>query len=348
MPSKKLKFYKLYFYKYLVGSSNVDTLGEDEAKVLFKSFIEKHTKTNEDSSVVLRTTSFPGFSEKIYFDILRDDDNYLFATIGQEAQANVQIRNLKNLTATMIERKEDEIFEAYTYFIIDYQRFIVTFVSNQHSPNIKNIENLFNNLDISKGTKVEGFSQFGIIPKAIVEVDSLQSILSAENLHDITIDLATMDAEILGKVFPNRKLYEELVENGVGVDLKVTISKPKPAGKRRGHIGRMKDLKESVTAIANHLKSSKSKTEKVKFRTKTGNQILQDFDLFDNVYTYNVPWNIDQKKLIKELNDPLSESEIEMSSKLMRKVNEYTFEKLKEGYEFNVERLIKLARKTKD
>lgn len=348
MASKKLKFYKLYFYKHIVGSSNRKLLGEGEAKVLLKSFIDKHTKVNADSSVVLRTTSFPGFSDKIYFDILKDDDDYLFATIGQEAQANVQIRNLDNLTATMIERKEDEIFEAYTYFIVDYQRFLVTFVSNQHSPSIKNIQKVFDNLDKSESTKVEGFSQFDIIPKAIVEVDALKSILSAENLHDITIDLATMDAEILGSVFPKRKLYEELVENGIEVDLKITISKPKPAGKRKGPLGKMSNLSRSVTAIADYIRSSKSGTERVKFRTKTGNEILQDFDLFDNNYTYNVPWKIDQKKLIDELNKTQVDNEVELSSTLMRKVNDYTFEKLKDGYEINVDRLIKLARKTEE
>lgn len=343
MGAKNLKFYNFLITKNLESKSKREILNELETKRVLKEFMEQHTTRN---SFGVKCTQFLTQSSIVYFDVIEDNDDYLFATIGKQAQAKLQIRDIDELNSKRIDKQENEIFEAFTYFILDYKRLIITYVSNQHSPSIYNLTYLFNRVDIENGTRVDGFSEYDIHPQMIIEENALKSVLKQDQLQDFTYEIATPQPDVLGNIIHDKKLYEKLVKDGIEVSTQIIVKRKKEKGKLTKALGSVKDYSELLTEMARNIQgSSETENKSLKFRTKNDGELLQTFDLLDNKYTYKASWNIDEDKIIQTLKaqyDPNTES---LEKIFFDQINRFILKQLLDGYNKNIERLLDLTRK---
>ncbi|MFP3892755.1 hypothetical protein U5N25_03490 [Exiguobacterium indicum] len=338
--SRTLKFYNFKIFKSVVASSKDAKLKPEEVKTVFDKFIKQQTKISNALFAPVGTTQFPNSknTSKIFFDVITNDDNFLFASIGQESSTNIQIRNIEDLKPRQIERLQDEIFESHTYFILDYKNLFISYFSNQGAPSIKNLENLFNNFDVSKGHKISGFTEFHIHTETISDHDTLTSLFSGEKekeLVDLSINLATPQADILGRMVPGLKRYESMVDNGMKLDAKIVISKPKSDDKKKslGTVKENKSLLESVKKAVSISRKTDGKSNAT-LRTKVEGYRIQSQQLFDDVFTFTIPFNLTDKK-IKDRLEILSKKDGKDYTSVKHAqlaINNIIFDEMKIGY----------------
>lgn len=352
--SKTLKFYNFKILKSIASSSTDQKLSPEKVKEVLDNFIKKETNVSNALFAPVGTTQFPGRKNdsRIYFDVIINDDDFLFASIGQESSTNIQIRNVEDLKPRQIERLQDEIFESHTYFILDYNSLFISFFSNQGAPSISNLENLFNNFDISKGHKISGFTDYNIYTETIADHDTLESLFSGKKqkeLIDISINLATPQSNVLRDFIPDEDDYLPLIENGIKLEAKIVISKPKEDSKRSSTLGSIEEnetlLKKLKKSIG--LKRSEDSKSNVVLRTKMEDQRIQTKKLFDDVFTFTIPFNLSDKK-IKEKLELLSSEDNEDYTSIKHAqlaINNIIFEEMKKGYAEVKEELRDLIRK---
>lgn len=338
--TKVLKFYKLCMKRFINDEKFVN-LDEKEIKSVLAEFISHCKPANSQDPYTIKSTSFEGFDKEIYFDVLKESNEYLFFTIGHEARASFQLRNITSLDAKELQKSKDEILEAYTYILYCYQSGVITYLSDGKSPSIRNLTRLFNIHTL--GQRLEKFDNLEINTEVIAHKDILEAAVKKESFYDLTLDVTTPNAEILGSLFPNNeKLYEEIVRDGLSLNVKLVVSKEKVKGKKKGNLGDVL----STSSIKNFISFVKGKPEvnSLKARARNEEERLQDFDFFDSQLTYKIPWTMDTEYFRKQLLN-LSESSPEDYERYKLTIQEYIFGLMKGGYESNKGQISTLTRR---
>lgn len=151
-----------------------------------------------------------------------DDCDYIFGRIGRKKDINnLQKRNVKNLSAIEIERKQDEDVEVFTYFYLFFERscskMSIVYLSSTSAPNIRNISKLITKYHKNKKLVLEVNP---IITKDIAKVLKKKQIVNA-----LSYKIAIPTDKILGLdgIGLPEKVYDEF-QNIKSTEIVVTIT----------------------------------------------------------------------------------------------------------------------------
>lgn len=234
-------------------------------------------------------------SDYTTLEVLEHNNDYIFGRLGKEKDMRAfHLREKGTYKAEQIRKKENQIFEAFTYLLIDRSTYIVCYLQEAAAPSILKLGEL-----ISNTYKDEQL--FGEISSVSIE-DAIPFLSKKDVIGNITYkmtlppsDSRLWNEEITGL---SRKEYEEL-ENLKNVEITVKLvavrnksifSKKGPFGKIMNKLsmfgGKVKvGAKDEGGVLQDHLLANNPLTKKVDFNF---NQELQDYkeiqqDIFDQM-----------------------------------------------------------------
>jgi hypothetical protein len=189
---------KVYFYKmdiftqvYLKNDLKLDTVRKIyyPERVLFKEFDNIYKTKTINNSIALEKGNNQVTLEFIYFE-----KDFMFARMGRISDANrVHIRNKIDFSYKEIERDKDEGIEIYTYFLLNFNTGIISFITGLGTPQITKLNNL-----IKLGSKKYDTEIVPIINSDVIEIVKNKPIISKFQVKIALPSDEILDMEHLG------------------------------------------------------------------------------------------------------------------------------------------------------
>ena len=136
---KSMHFFKFSMYSLESDGKNADKqrfLNIDERNAVIDTLITDKLNGN-NAMRVDRSSDYKDANDYAILEVITHDENFVFGRIGKEKDAtSFQIRDKKTLLAHPIDKKIDQIFEAFSYFLIDRENFAVTYLQEPSAPSI--------------------------------------------------------------------------------------------------------------------------------------------------------------------------------------------------------------------
>ena len=123
---------KVYYYSLDLR----DVKGNIDVTKDIKNIFEGIFNSNAQRIDSIRTLSLQ--NDKITLDMLKNNDEFLFARVGKETEHyNILKRDksTKKFEEVLTRSEKDKILEVCTYFLLDYKKGIVGFIFGQAAPN---------------------------------------------------------------------------------------------------------------------------------------------------------------------------------------------------------------------
>lgn len=273
LTTKNIYFYKMDIYKESLQKDNNTYKQEfhNERKIydVLNNIRNNKTKTKTlNNSFALEKGS-----NQVTFDFINFDDKYVFARLGRINDKNaIQIRNKLTYVPKGINTGANEDIEIYTYFLLDFNTGIISFISSMYAPSINKLRRLDDIYDLNN-------YKFNVYP--IVNKEAIAEVMKKEFITKFDIDVAVPTDEVLNL-------------EGIGLSMKEFIN--------------VKDLKyQRVTITMKTVKPdgnvfTNSKIIK-KFVDKVSNSELNIMSMTANAKNDNektIPYNLIEHKLIEK------------------------------------------------
>ncbi|KAB2334275.1 hypothetical protein [Bacillus mesophilum] len=240
-------------------------------------------------------------------EILDHDKDYIFARIGKfQDLLTVHLRNKKTYVPEEISRTVDQELEIFTYFLIDRDNYVISFLKELSAPPIRTlqylIDNNFGHQDI-----------FGEIKGVIVE-DAIPLLKDKDTIGTISYKVAVPSDNVLSydDIGLSQKEFIHLRnQKHAEIEVKLVAERNKSAF-------------ESGNGIEEVLKKILSRTSRVKVRAKDDGGYMQSYDVVESLLTKRVKFEFDRdaEQIQKEI-----------------------FSKLKTTYETNKQEIVNYVRK---
>lgn len=216
-------------------------------------------------------------------EILNYDDTFIFGRMGKEKDMrSFHLREEKTFKSEQIQKRKNQIFEVFTYVLIDRSNFIISYLHETSAPSILKIGELISNLHKSKNLfgEVASVSVADAIP-FLSKKDSIGTITYKTTLPPS--DSRLWNEEITGLDRATYDKFENL--KNAEFTIKLVAERNKDTFPNKGFLGAALN---KISGIAT----------KVKVKAKNENEYTQDHDLIDNPLTKKVKFDFD-----KELQD---------------------------------------------
>ncbi|RHW29443.1 hypothetical protein [Oceanobacillus profundus] len=222
-------------------------------------------------------------------EVIEHNDKYIFGRLGKEKDVrSFHIREDKTLISRPIDVKKDQIFEVFTYLLIDRETLIVSYLFEQSAPSILKLGELFTNL-------YKDDSLFGEIASVSVE-DAIPFLSQKDSIGTITYkttlppsDSRLWDEAITGL---DRNTYES-IENLKNVEFTIKLVAE-----------RNKDTFPDKGMFSQAIRKITQFGSKVRVKAKNDGEYTQEHSLINNPLTKKVNFDfnedIQDMKLIKK------------------------------------------------
>ena len=265
---------------------------------IFKTILQKSQKSKQktncfifDSNNLIASISPDDDTDISNYNIIEviSIDNYIATIkIGQlHPNAVAELRNYKNFATEEINKKEDQLFEVYTYCIIDFKTCIVSYVNLKGLNRVDLIEHLFKYFLSKKNIET---SVAAIVPK-----DILPLILNKDLITKIDLSIAIPSNKILSdigldadKFLKCQNLKSTNINVNLTADTKKTILE--------------KSLVETVINRICNINSVK----KLSIYAKDSGEAVEKFDIFNYNFTKKIEYSFESdipSKLIDVYNE---------------------------------------------
>ncbi|PUB12637.1 hypothetical protein [Paenisporosarcina sp. OV554] len=212
-------------------------------------------------------------------EILQSDDKFIFARMGKEKDMRAyHLREERTFKAEQILKRNNQIFEVFTYLLIDRETLIISYLHEMSAPSILRIGELFTNL-----YNIEQL--FGEVASVSVE-DAIPFLSEKDSIGTVTFqttlppsDSKLWNEEITGL---DRATYES-IENLKSVEITVKLVAE-----------RNKDTFPDKSLLGNVLRKISSISSKVKVKAKNENELNQEHLLINNPLTKKVSFNFNK------------------------------------------------------
>lgn len=278
---KKIK--KIHFFKFDMYRLEKNEKGDSTQKFLDVTtklhYLDEilNTKLNENNSIqILKELGNPNGNSAI-MEIISNNDNYIFGKLGKEHDINqFQIRKSQTLKSRNISKAADELFESFSYFLIDKSTFSVSYIKETTAPSISYLSYLITNEFISTD-KVRGWIE------CLLDKDAIEMLSGKDIIGSMEYDV-TLPPEYTKSLLKLSEKEYDLLQNQKGIRVAVTLQ----AARRKSSV--FEEEEDANNFFTNMLKKGvdlkvKAKDEKDEF--------MQDFKLVENPFTKKVNFNYD-------------------------------------------------------
>ena len=282
---KKIK--KIHFFKFDMFKLEKNNKGDSVQKFLDIStknyYLDEilKTKLNENNSIkILKDLGNPnGYSATM--EVLSNNDNYVFGKLGKEHDINqFQIRKTDTLKSRDISKAADELFESFSYFLIDKSTFSVSYIKETTAPNISYLSYLITNEFISTD-KIRGWIE------CLVDKDAIEMLSGKDIIGTMEYDIALPPEYTKSLLRLSEKEYD-LLQHQKGIRVAVTLQ----AARRKTSV--FEEEKDATNFFTSMMK--KGIDLKVKAKDES-DEFMQDFKLVENPFTKRVNFNYDNSKI---------------------------------------------------
>lgn len=282
MASMTTEFFKVKLIKVF----NKQELDYRHIKDIFEDILNSHAVDNGNyKSLDLSPNITPVSVEpKEIMDVF-DDEKYLFGRLGRKKANNVfQKRNYSTLEAESVFNNSevlDKGIEAFTFFILDYTKGVLSIVNTKGAPNIKAFTLLCESY--CKDYELE----FESVPNE----DGIAVLYGAKTpeISKMEFEIPTPNAEFLQSVLGlDEDVIKEMIQDSVYSSI-ITL-KATPYNK-------LLSSKDKVTEVLEILMRSKKKYSKALVRGNSESFGSRNFDLHAKYFTY--PIEIKRHRMIQ-------------------------------------------------
>ncbi|HBL2022731.1 TPA: hypothetical protein ACGU44_001321 [Enterococcus faecium] len=282
---KKIK--KIHFFKFDMFKLEKNNKGDSVQKFLDIStknyYLDEilKTKLNENNSIkILKDLGNPnGYSATM--EVLSNNDNYVFGKLGKEHDINqFQIRKTDTLKSRDISKAADELFESFSYFLIDKSTFSVSYIKETTAPNISYLSYLITNEFISTD-KIRGWIE------CLVDKDAIEMLSGKDIIGTMEYDI-TLPPEYTKSLLRLSEKEYDLLQHQKGIRVAVTLQ----AARRKTSV--FEEEKDATNFFTSMMK--KGIDLKVKAKDES-DEFMQDFKLVENPFTKRVNFNYDNSKI---------------------------------------------------
>lgn len=282
---KKIK--KIHFFKFDMFKLEKNNKGDSVQKFLDIStknyYLDEilKTKLNENNSIkILKDLGNPnGYSATM--EVLSNNDNYVFGKLGKEHDINqFQIRKTDTLKSRDISKAADELFESFSYFLIDKSTFSVSYIKETTAPNISYLSYLITNEFISTD-KIRGWIE------CLVDKDAIEMLSGKDVIGTMEYDI-TLPPEYTKSLLRLSEKEYDLLQHQKGIRVAVTLQ----AARRKTSV--FEEEKDATNFFTSMMK--KGIDLKVKAKDES-DEFMQDFKLVENPFTKRVNFNYDNSKI---------------------------------------------------
>ncbi|EMF0246703.1 hypothetical protein NTJ55_002749, partial [Enterococcus hirae] len=278
---------KIHFFKFDMFKLEKNNKGDSVQKFLDIStknyYLDEilKTKLNENNSIkILKDLGNPnGYSATM--EVLSNNDNYIFGKLGKEHDINqFQIRKTDTLKSRDISKAADELFESFSYFLIDKSTFSVSYIKETTAPNISYLSYLITNEFISTD-KIRGWIE------CLVDKDAIEMLSGKDIIGTMEYDI-TLPPEYTKSLLRLSEKEYDLLQHQKGIRVAVTLQ----AARRKTSVF------EEEKDATNFFTSMMKKGIDLKVKAKDENdEFMQDFKLVENPFTKRVNFNYDNSKI---------------------------------------------------
>ncbi|MDT2011133.1 hypothetical protein [Carnobacterium divergens] len=278
---KKMK--KIHFFKFDMYELGPDNKGNSVQKFIdisrknayLKEILKDKLNTNR-SIKILKERQNPT-SDSAIMEIINETADYVFGKLGKEHDINqFQIRKNDTLESRDISKEADELFESFSYFLIDKATFSVSYIKESTAPGINYLATLITN-EFMNTAKVRGLIE------CLVDEEAIKSLSGKNVIGTISYDV-TLPPEYTKSLLGLSESEYGLLQNQKGIKVGVTLR----AEKRKTSV--FSDSKDAESFFTKMLKNKLDVSVKAK---DTEDEIMQDFRLVDNPFTKKVNFEYD-------------------------------------------------------
>lgn len=280
---RKVSFYLLSLDKLSDDKKKTIFLSHEEIKARFNYIYSErmHPIANDRKALDVQIGS--GF---YVIEIIEQRNNLVFAKIGKQNPADtVALRDQRTLESETIPMTETQALELFTYFLIDFDTGIISYIGIGGIPKISAIKGMFSN----------NLSEEGISTRvsAIVSCDILHTIMQKNTISKIEFSIAVPNDEVL-----SNKIGLSLNDFDSISNVKSRTASFKLVAKRNKNIfhtnTRLVDLFNStINQFGDRLIA-------YKVNAKDDGEPTQTYDLLEYHYTQVVPLGVNDQITLSE------------------------------------------------
>lgn len=282
MASMTTEFYKMKLYE----SCSKQEIDFKFVRTMFEEVFQKYAVNNGDyKSIDLSPDIKPlNIEPKEIMDIF-EDEKYLFGRLGRKKANNaMQKRDYGTLKAESVfsaNEVEDKGLETFTFFILDYNKGIVSVVNTKGAPNIKAFNALCENY----------YKDYELDFDSIPNEEGIAVLYGASTpeISKLEFEIPSPNAEFLQSVLGlDEEIIKEMIQDSVYSSV-ITL-KAIPYGK-------LLSKKEKVRQVLDILVEKKENYSKALIRGNAENFGSRNFDLHAKYFTY--PIEIKRHRIIQ-------------------------------------------------
>ncbi len=290
---KVIHFFRLDMY----------TLKENDKGNSFQSFLDITSKDrylmdivenhlNENNAVkIVKEPDNPQSKEAI-FEVITHNDKYVFGKLGKEHDINqFETRENNTLKSQPLSKGSNELFEAFSYVLIDRSTFSVSYIKESTAPSILFLSYLITNI-FKQNDKIWGHVE------SLVDEDAISLLSGKDIIGTLSYDI-TLPAGYYKNISGLSEDEYTLLQNQKGTKVTVELK----AKKRKESVF---DSPKKARDFFNFLK--REGKEKIKVKAKdASDELMQDYQLVDNPLTKKAKFNYDDEEDLQSLQKQIEE-----------------------------------------
>lgn len=191
--TRKISFFRISLEEHKLiekrNTTQINELSNSETEKLFKEVYKKMTTLKNDHRACNVRTPNNDYVIEAY----EYSNHILVARIGQQNTADtVALRDYETLESEDVPMSANQLLELYTFFMIDFETGILSYIGLNGAPKLSAIKQLFD----------ESLSDRSIVAKlsVIMTDDVLDLLTRKDTISKITLSVAIPDDEILSEV----------------------------------------------------------------------------------------------------------------------------------------------------
>ena len=273
--TRKVSFYRLSLEKrtFIPGTTTVQKkqLSDSDIENYFKKICTEKMQVLENGH---RAMSITVSSSKYVIEVISHEDMYAFIKIGQQNPSNtVALRDRTTLETESVPMRESQLLELYTFFLIDFETGIVSYIGINGAPRISAIRNLFDQ-------GIEQEENIYVHLAAIMTNDILDILVKKHIISKLSVTVAVPEDQILSDIGLDRESFDSVR------DIKTRTVTYKLVAKRN------RNIFSSSSKLAEMIASIKMKygddLKGLSANAKDSNEKSQSYDLLQYSFTKTV------------------------------------------------------------
>ena len=272
--SRKISFYRIsleeHGYIKRRNTTRINELSNSKTEELFNEVYNQMTILKNEH----RARNVCTINNDYVIEAYEYSNHILVARIGQQNTADtVALRDYETLESEDVPMSANQLLELYTFFIIDFETGILSYIGLNGAPKLSAIKQLFDDV----------LSDRCIVAKlSVIMTDDVLGLLTRKDtISKITLSVAIPDDEILSEVVGLSKKHFDLLGNvkTKTATIKLVANKNKNVLKSSNELGTfIERIKEKYGDSVQH----------INVNAKNNDEKTQTYDLMNYNFTKKV------------------------------------------------------------